>query len=64
MVEKNLKRFRYADDTVLIAHTERELEEVLDMVVKERAEKGLTINCKKKNCMVVSKRDNIYTLES
>lgn len=45
---------------MLIVHTERELEKVLNMVGKE----STNYNCKKKNSKVVSKKDNIYTIES
>lgn len=44
--------------TVLIAYTERKLQELPQKVVKEIEKKGLNINCKKTECMVVSKRNN------
>ena len=44
---KNINNFRYADDTVLIAESQAQLQELLDRVVNASQEKGLTINCKK-----------------
>lgn len=38
---------------------ERKLQELLQKVVKESKKKGLNLNCKKIECMVVSKRDNL-----
>lgn len=48
---------RYADDMVVITDTERKLHKLLQKVVKESVKKGLNINCKKTECMVVSKRN-------
>ena len=53
---QNINNLRYADDTVLIAKSEKELQGLLDKVVEESKKKGLTINCKKTECMVMSKR--------
>lgn len=52
----NLNNIRYEDDTVLIADMERKLQKLLQKVVKESDKKGQSINCKKTECMVVSKR--------
>lgn len=49
----NLKNIRYTDDTVLIADTERKLQNLLQKVAKESEKKGLSI--KKTECMVLSK---------
>ncbi|MGX9987587.1 reverse transcriptase domain-containing protein [Soonwooa purpurea] len=54
----NLNNIRYADDTVLIADTEKKLQELLQKVAKESAGKGLSINYKKTECMVISKKTN------
>ena len=44
----NMNNIRYADDTVLIADNEKELQEMLDTVVRESEEKkGLSLNKKK-----------------
>ncbi len=52
----NLNNIRYADDTVLIADTEKKLQNLLQKVAKESEKKGLSINYKKTECMVISKR--------
>ena len=44
----NMNNIRYADDTVLIADNENELQEMLDTVVRESEKKGLSLN-KKEN---------------
>ena len=55
----NINNLRYADDTVLIAETEEDLQELLDTVVKESEIKGLTLNSKKTEVMVVSRKKDI-----
>ena len=52
----NLNNIRYADDIVLIADSEENLQKILDKVVSESESKGLSINCKKTECLVVSKQ--------
>ena len=52
----NLNNLRYADDTVLIAKSEEELQRLLDIIVKESANKGLYLNRGKTEVMVVSKK--------
>ena len=42
----------------MIAKCEKELQDFLDKVVEEKKKKTLTINCKKTECMVVSKRES------
>ncbi|MCH9665805.1 MAG: hypothetical protein K0U41_08180 [Gammaproteobacteria bacterium] len=56
----NINNLRYADDTVLLAESEEELQDLLDKVVDESKKKGLTINSKKNKteCMVVSKGES------
>ena len=44
----NMNNIRYADDTVLIADNEKELQEMLDTVVRESEKKGLSLNKKKR----------------
>ena len=51
----NMNNLRYADDTVLISDSRDRLQEILDKVTVESAKRGLSINCKKTECMVVSK---------
>ena len=43
----NINNIRYADDTVLIADSEEKFKELLDKVIEESKNKGLSINCKK-----------------
>ena len=51
-----INNIRYADDTALIAGSETELQSLLDKVVTESERKGLYLNVKKTECMVVSKK--------
>ena len=55
---QNINNLRYVDDTVLLAKSEKELQDLLDKVFEEGKKKGLTINCKKTECMVVSKKES------
>ena len=56
---QNITNLRYADDTVLLAKSVEDLQKLLDVVVSESELKGLLINCKKTECMVVSKKRDI-----
>lgn len=42
--EKNFNNIRYTDDAVSIVNSEEKLKVILDKAVKERLNKGLTIN--------------------
>ena len=53
---QNITNLRYADDTVLIAESQEDLQRMLNVVVTESEGKGLSINCKKTECMVISKK--------
>ena len=53
---QNLNNLRYADDTVLMAESDDQLQKLLDIVVLESEKLGLTLNLKKTECMVVSKK--------
>ena len=55
--EYNMNNIRYADDTVLIADNEKELQEMLETVVRESEKKGLSLNKKKTEVMVISKKN-------
>ena len=51
IVKRNINNFRYADDTTLMAESERELKSLL-MKVKEESEKdGLKLNIQKTKIM-------------
>jgi len=52
-----INNMRYADDTVLLASSERGLQLLLDKTNEASEQLGLSINTKKTKCMVVSKRD-------
>lgn len=51
----NINNLRCADDTVLIAETD--LQNILKKFVTESEKKGLQINIKKTECMVISKKN-------
>lgn len=53
-----LNNVRYADELVLIAETEWKLQSFWQKVTKENENKGLNMNCKRDECMVVSKGIN------
>ena len=54
---------RYADDTALIAEPQEKLQALLNKVVEESEKKGMTINCKKTECMVIRKRKDVANCE-
>ena len=58
-----INNLRYADDTVILAETEHELQHLIDIVVQERAQKGLFLNMAKSYTMVVSKSSSILTCQ-
>ena len=53
---ENLNNLRYADDTSLLAGSEEDLQRLLNIVVEESEKLGLSLNVKKTECMVVSKK--------
>ena len=53
----NINNLRYADDTVLIAEDEGNLQALLDVVVEESNKKGLSLNSKKTVTMVISRKE-------
>ena len=53
---ENFNNLRYADDTVLIAESEQQLQRLLNTVVLESEKMGLSLNVKKTECLVVSKK--------
>ena len=50
-----INNLRYADATVIIAKTEEELQQLLDIVVRESENKGLHLNGSKSFTMLFSK---------
>ena len=55
--EENVSSLRYADDTVLIAESEEELQRIVDEVKEKSLERGLKMNVKKTKTMVI-RRDS------
>ena len=53
---QNINNLRYADDTVLIADSEEKLQSILTTVADESVKKGLQLNAKKTDCMVITKQ--------
>jgi len=52
----NINNLRYADDAVLISNSVENLQALLDKVVTASNDKGLSINIKKTECMVITKK--------
>ena len=50
-----INNLRYADDTVIIAETDEELQQLIDIVVRESEHRGLYLNWSKSFIMVFSK---------
>ena len=62
---QNINNLGYADDTVLIAESEKDLQNLLEIVEVESRKKGLELNSKKTEVMVISRKTvtpqtNIY----
>ncbi|GFO23935.1 retrovirus-related pol polyprotein line-1 [Plakobranchus ocellatus] len=55
---ENLINLRYADNTVLIAESGEQIQELLDTVILENERMGLSFNVKKMECMVISKKSS------
>ena len=55
----NINNLRYADDSVLIAESEGKLPNLLTTVVIKSENKGIQLNAKKTECMVISKQSDI-----
>ena len=54
-----INNLRYADDTVLIAENEQDLQNLLSIVESESRKKGLELNSKKTEVMVVSRKPGV-----
>ena len=50
-----MNNVRYADDAVLIAGSESQLQELLNTVVDASLHRGISVNIQKTQCMVISK---------
>ena len=56
----NVNNERYADDTALIADSNEKLQVIVDKLVTESEKKGLYMNIKKTECMVISKKKTYH----
>ena len=54
----NINNLRYADDTILIATNERDLQALIDRIVDKSEIMGLSPNKKKTEVMITSKKNN------
>ena len=54
-----INNLRYADDTVLIASTESDLQKIVDRLNESSLKAGLRMNAQKTKVMVISKRTNL-----
>ncbi|KAK3750249.1 hypothetical protein RRG08_041278 [Elysia crispata] len=59
----NINNIRYADDTVLTADSEEKLQELLNKVVEESENKGLELNSKKTESMIITRKTSIPKCE-
>ena len=53
---ENITNIRYADDTALLANSQEDLQALVDRTTKESEARGLFLNVKKTECMLVSKK--------
>ena len=51
----NINNLRFADDAILIASSKKKLQQHLNKVNDESKKKGLSINHKKTECMIINK---------
>ena len=57
IISGHVTNLRYADDTMLIADSEENMQALIDRVIVESEKIGLTLNQKKKEYMIISKRE-------
>ena len=57
--DKNINNLSYADDTVLAADSEEKQQNILTTVTFESENKGLQLNAKETESMVISKQSDI-----
>ena len=53
---ENINNVRFADDTVLIAESEEELQEMVNELNQNRNDYGMSLNAKKAKVMVIDKK--------
>ena len=59
----NINNIRYADDTVLAAYSEEKLQELLNKVMEESENKGIELNSKKTESMIITRKTSIPKCE-
>ena len=59
----NINNIRYADNTVLTAGSKEKLQELLNKVVEESENKGLELNSKKTESMIITRKTSIPKCE-
>ncbi|XP_069983736.1 uncharacterized protein [Penaeus vannamei] len=59
----NINNIRYADDTVLLATSVEKLQGLVDNVVLESAKRGLCVNTKTTECMIIPVATRLRVLE-
>ena len=57
----NMNNLRYADDTVLIAENEKDLQTLVDVIAKESNKMGLSLNASKTVTMVITRKNSSPT---
>ena len=53
----NINNLKYADDTVLISENEKDLQQLLNIIESKSKKKGLELNSKKTEVMVISRKE-------
>ena len=61
--DRVINNLRYADDTVMLAETEHELQQLMDIVAQESQQKKIFLNRAKSYTMVFSKSSFISTCQ-
>lgn len=56
-----INNLRYADDTVLLASSQKDLQLLLDSVIESCKEAGLDLNIRKTKILVITKQQNVKT---
>ena len=59
----NINNLRYADDILLIAGTKEELQDLVSTINEESGSMGLSLNIKKTERMVISKKKDLLTCD-
>ena len=60
----NINNLRYADDILLIAGTEEELQDLVSTINEESGNMGLSLNIKKTERTVISRKKDLLTCDT